>query len=119
MGTTWTLPRLVGRSQALALALLGDAIDAREAERIGLIWKCVPDAELMKQALVIAERLAKGPTLAFHRTRTMFDKSWTNTFQHQVDEELKTQEFLANSPDYQIGVKAFRTKTVLPFTGKL
>ncbi|HEX7436185.1 MAG TPA: enoyl-CoA hydratase-related protein, partial [Caldimonas sp.] len=43
-GGTWLLPRLAGRARALGLAMLGDKLPAEDAERLGLIWKCVDDA---------------------------------------------------------------------------
>jgi 2-(1,2-epoxy-1,2-dihydrophenyl)acetyl-CoA isomerase len=45
-GGTWLLPRLVGRANAVALAMLGDKLGAEDAVRLGLIWKCVDDAVL-------------------------------------------------------------------------
>ena len=48
-GATWTLPRLIGKDQALRLILTGDLIDAREAHRIGLVTEVVPAAELMER----------------------------------------------------------------------
>src|SRR5437588_807211 len=67
-GGTWLLPRLVGRARALGLALLGDKLPAAEAERIGLIWRCVEDADLRSEAQALAQRLAAMPVRALART---------------------------------------------------
>src|SRR6218665_831816 len=72
-GGTWLLPRLVGRAQALGLALLGDKLPAPEAERRGLIWRCVDDASLPDEALALAQRLAAMPVKALVATRQAMD----------------------------------------------
>ena len=62
LGSTWFLPRLVGRAKAMGLALLGDTVDAQEAERLGLIWKVYPDEQLLEEAHKLAQKLADGPS---------------------------------------------------------
>ncbi|MEJ8827185.1 enoyl-CoA hydratase-related protein [Variovorax humicola] len=57
LGATWFLARLLGRSRALGMALPGDHIDAAQAERWGLIWRCVEYADLTEKAQAIALRL--------------------------------------------------------------
>jgi len=59
-GGTYFLPRLVGTARAMGLALLGEKLPAEEAERLGLIWKCVDDAQLMDEAGTIAAALGAG-----------------------------------------------------------
>ena len=68
-GGTWLLPRLAGRAHAMALALLGDKLPAEQAERIGLIWRCVDDAALAAEAQSLAERLATMPSKALANWR--------------------------------------------------
>ena len=68
-GGTWLLPRLVGRARAMALAMLGDKLPAEEAERIGLVWKCVDDDALAEHARGLATRLAAMPSKALAATR--------------------------------------------------
>ena len=53
-GGTWLLPRLVGRARAMGLALLGDKLAAEDAERIGLIWKCIDDAAFESEVRTLA-----------------------------------------------------------------
>ena len=54
-GGTWLLPRLVGRAQALGLAMTGNKLPAEDAARLGMIWQCVDDAALMETALALAD----------------------------------------------------------------
>ena len=49
MGTTWNLPRRVGRARSLSMALLGERVSAAQAEEWGLIWRAVPDADLDRE----------------------------------------------------------------------
>jgi len=63
-GGTWLLPRLVGSARALGLALTAHKLGAEQAEEWGLIWRCVPDAELGGAVDELARQLADSPPLA-------------------------------------------------------
>src|SRR5882724_4017822 len=76
-GGTWLLPRLVGRARALGLAMTGDKLSAEEAERMGLIWRCVDDAALADQTMALAQRLAAMPVKALAATRRTIDAAMT------------------------------------------
>lgn len=60
-GVTALLPRLVGLQRARELILLGERFDAAQAHEWGLVWKVVPDADLMQEALALARRIAALP----------------------------------------------------------
>ncbi len=60
-GVTELLPRLVGLQRARELILLGERFDAAQAHAWGLVWKVVPDAALMPEALHLARRIAALP----------------------------------------------------------
>ncbi|GIL38279.1 enoyl-CoA hydratase-related protein [Roseiterribacter gracilis] len=53
-GSTWTVSRTIGLARSRAMAMLGEAFTAAEAERVGLIWRSVPDATLLDQAHALA-----------------------------------------------------------------
>jgi len=59
LGASWILPRLIGAARAWEILLSGREVDAREAERIGLATRCVPDAELEGAALALADRICE------------------------------------------------------------
>ena len=84
LGATFQLPRLIGRQRAIGLSLLGDTISGEEAGRIGLVYKCVPDEQLMSTVHDIAMRLADGPTAAQYAVRRIMDKSLNNTYAEQL-----------------------------------
>jgi 2-(1,2-epoxy-1,2-dihydrophenyl)acetyl-CoA isomerase len=117
-GGTWLLPRLVGRARALGLVLLGDKLPAEEAERIGLIWRCVDDAELLTLAQAMAERLAAMPTKALVATRLAMDEAQHLDLTHALTAEAKLQRELGLAHDYQEGVAAFGAKRAPVFTDR-
>jgi 2-(1,2-epoxy-1,2-dihydrophenyl)acetyl-CoA isomerase len=109
-GGTWLLPRLVGRAKALELALLGDKLKAADAERIGLIARVLPDAELMDAAMTLAQRLAGMPTRALAETRKAMDDALRLDYEPALKREAALQSQLGFSPDYLEGAVAFLDK---------
>jgi len=118
LGSTFHLPRLVGSARAKGLALLGDALTAKDAADWGLIWACVDDAQLQEHALGLARRLADGPTQAFARIKAVFNRQPPNTLAEQLAWESDAQAALADTADFWEGVQAFRGKRAPVFTGK-
>ena len=117
-GGTYFLPRLIGFQKALALAMLGDKIGAEEAEKLGMIYKCVPSEEFEEIINKLAIKLANMPTKALGMIKELFNKSMTNTLEEQLDMESKYQIEAAQSEDYAEGVSAFIEKRKPNFKGK-
>jgi enoyl-CoA hydratase len=69
LGTSWLLPRLVGPSHAFEILLSGRAVDADEAERIGMVSHVHPDEELMDRAIALASTIARHSPLAVGLTK--------------------------------------------------
>lgn len=109
-GGTWLLPRLAGRAQALAMTMLGDKLPASDAERLGLIWRCVDDAALASESMALAQRLALLPTRALVATRQALDASQHLSMDEALAEEARVQGELSRAPDFREGVAAFGAK---------
>ncbi|HEX7383608.1 MAG TPA: enoyl-CoA hydratase-related protein [Burkholderiaceae bacterium] len=117
-GGSWLLPRLLGRARALGLAMLGDKLPAEEAERIGLIWKCVDDAALAEAARALAERLAGMPSAALAATREAIDAAQQLSYADALSHEGRWQRRLGQAHDYHEGVAAFMAKRAPRFTDR-
>lgn len=107
---TWLLPRLAGRARALGLAMLGDKLSAEQAERWGLIWACVDDAQLQPEVQALAARLAAMPVRALAETRRAFDAAQQMELADALGVEARLQGALSQAPDYSEGVQAFFAK---------
>ena len=117
-GGTYTLPRLIGRAKASAFAMLGDKVSAKEAERIGMIYKYFEAEAFENEVQKIATKLAKMPTKALAFTKRALNASETNTFDEQLDLETELQLLAGATADYQEGVNAFIQKRKPVFKGK-
>lgn len=117
-GGTYFLPRLVGTARAMGMALLGEKISAEQAERWGLIWKCVDDDKLMEEAYAMATHFARAPTKGLAATKATLYASLANTLPEQLDLERDTMRTLGHSRDYREGVSAFLEKRAPQFTGQ-
>jgi Enoyl-CoA hydratase (EC 4.2.1.17) len=103
-------PLLVGVAKAKELLMTGDSIDAREAERLGLVNKVVPEAELMPAAMGLAKRLADGPTLAIQWTKMAINKVVRERVNLILDTSLGWEQSTFVSEDHREAVKAFLEK---------
>ena len=117
-GGTYFLPRLVGLQRAMGMALLAERVSAEDAERWGLIWKCVDDAQLMDEANALARALAAGPTHTYGMIKKALYASSGNTLEQQLDLERDFQREVGRHGDYREGVAAFLEKRKPAFTGR-
>jgi len=109
-GGTFFLPRLIGHQKASMLMFSGDKISAKEAEDMGLIYKCVTEKELQIVASDIANRLAKRPTKSIGLTKKLLNSSFSNNLNSQLDLEKEYQAISAQTNDHIEGIKAFFEK---------
>ncbi|MDE2626356.1 MAG: 2-(1,2-epoxy-1,2-dihydrophenyl)acetyl-CoA isomerase [Burkholderiales bacterium] len=117
-GGTWLLPRLVGRANALALAMTGDKLTAEAAQQMGLIWKCVDDAAFADDVSATAARLAAMPVKALVATRAVIDASMQLGLADALSLEGEWQSRLSASRDYLEGVAAFMAKRPAHFSDR-
>lgn len=117
-GSHWFLPRLVGMAKAFEYAALGNDISAAEAERVGLVNKVVPAAELEKGTMEIAAKLAAAPTKAIGLIKRTLNKALSSDLDSLLDYEAYVQEAASLTEDHKEGVRAFLEKRPPRFTGR-
>ncbi len=118
VGSTWMLPRLVGKARAQAMMMLGEKIPAETAYEWGMVYKVVDDADLMTTATAIAKKLANGPTKAIGMIRRQVRASFENTLTQQLRLEREDQLMAGQTVDFLEGVSAFLQKRPAKFQGK-
>lgn len=118
LGGSWLLPRLVGMHRAKELALLAEIVDAREAERMGLVNRVVAHDELDAFVSDWAERLAAGPPLALHLTKRMLSNAFSVSLPEALEAEKMAQSVTVASRDTREAIAAFLEKRTPRFRGR-
>ena len=110
-GHTWMSQRIAGPQAVAATVLFGEVLDGAEAERIGLVWRCVPDDELLPTAQAMAERAASGPRELARRIKaTIHDVALLDDHAAAVDRELEPQVWSIEQPAFKERVAALQAK---------
>jgi 2-(1,2-epoxy-1,2-dihydrophenyl)acetyl-CoA isomerase len=117
-GGSWILPRLVGMHRAKELVLLADVIDAREAERIGLVNRVVPHDQLAQETRELAERLTRLPPLALALSKRLLDQGPSVSMAEAIESENAAQALIATSKDTAEAILAFLEGREPNYTGE-
>jgi 2-(1,2-epoxy-1,2-dihydrophenyl)acetyl-CoA isomerase len=117
-GVSFLLPRVVGLGRAMEMSMLGDAVEAGEALRIGLVNKVVPAEKLSEVTAALAERLAEMPTSALGKIKHSLYASFESDLETALEREAEGQTSCGNTRDYREGVAAFFEKREPNFTGR-
>jgi enoyl-CoA hydratase len=110
-GHTWMLQREMGVQATFAIDLFGETLDGKEAERRGLVWKCVPDDELLPLAQELAGRAASHPPeLVRHLNDTISEMVSTETYLDAVETEFERQMWSVHQPEFKAAIAAMRQR---------
>ena len=90
-GSTWLLPRLIGKARSVELSLMGERLPAEKALEWGLVNRVHDDAVLMEETMKLAHELANGPTIALSLIRKLYWDSPDNSFEDQLNLEFESQ----------------------------
>ena len=118
MGAAYLLPRLVGLGHATRLLMLGDTVDAHEAERIGLVSFLAEKDTFDDEVIALARRLASGPVQAFAQTKALLTREQDMSLSAAIELEAMTQALLMKGEDYAEFHAAFNAGRPPQWTGR-
>jgi len=116
-GVAYLLPRIVGMHKAKELIFFGDDLPAADAERLGIVNKVVPAAELEAATKEWAERLASGPTKAIGWAKKLLHDASELSRRDLLDEEAMLVEMNSSTQDSAEGMASFRERRTPEWKG--
>ena len=118
MGAAYLLPRLVGLGHATRLLMLGDTVNAEEAERIGLVSLLAGKDTFDDEVGALAGRLASGPVQAYAQTKALLTREQDMSLSAAIELEAMTQALLMKGEDYAEFHAAFNAGRPPQWTGR-
>ena len=115
---TQRLSRIVGKGRALEMILTGEPIAAEQAERIGLVNRVVPAADLMREARTLAKKLAAQAPIAVSYIIDAINSGLTTPFTEACRHEATLFGLVAATDDMREGTRAFLEKRPPQFKGR-
>jgi 2-(1,2-epoxy-1,2-dihydrophenyl)acetyl-CoA isomerase len=109
-GNTLLLTQKLGRHKAAELMFTGDPLDAREAHKLGLFNRVVPEENLVSEAEKFAERLARGPRFAIGLAKNLLNKAVSGNLKKQLELEKEGVITCAGTREFKEGITAFFEK---------
>ena len=110
-GHTWMLRRITGPQTAFATVMFGEVLDGAEAERVGLVWKCVDDDQLLIEAQKMAARAASVPRPLLESVKkTIQEMADVVTHPEAVERELVPQLWSTKQPWFAERIAALQSK---------
>ena len=110
-GHTWMFQRIAGQQAAMAAVLFAQVLDGAEAERVGLVWRCLPDDGLVDRAVEFAQRTAAAPSELVRRVkRTIQQIGALDDHGLAVDRELGDQVWSMDQPEFAAKLEAMKAR---------
>lgn len=117
-GAMYLLTRIVGLRKAAELLMIGEAVDAAECERLGLVNRVVAAEDVDGVAGDFAGRLAAGPTVMLSLTKRLLSVSSESSRERAFEQEAWAQEVVSHTADLQEGLRAFAERRTPRFLGR-
>ena len=109
-GGSQRLTRIVGKSKAMEMCLTGRMMDAEEAERAGLVSRIVPAAELVDEAVKVAQRIAAMSRPAAMLVKDAVNRAYETSLSEGIRYERRMFQSVLGTPDQYEGMSAFIEK---------
>jgi 2-(1,2-epoxy-1,2-dihydrophenyl)acetyl-CoA isomerase len=107
LGANWLLPRIAGRSRAMAACLLGEPIDAARLLEWGLVWECVEADALLPRVMSLGAQLGRLPPQTVLATRRLIDEAHASSYAQILERERLAQRELCDLPVFMASVEQF------------
>ncbi|MBN9097903.1 MULTISPECIES: enoyl-CoA hydratase-related protein [unclassified Pseudonocardia] len=117
-GGLWLLSRMVGLHRAKEMFLFAETLEAKQAQRLGLVREIHPAGELLPAAMAMAHRFAEGPTRAFGLGKALAHRSVSGDLETYLELELAHQTLAMGSDDHHEGINAFQEKRAPRFPSR-